>query len=273
MQLATFEPVVPRQSDYARFLKEYPGYLHQIAQLGYSQVFFPHSVAWEPTLMAAPDLFVAAFAAQVPQLRFGIAGFNLRAMDPFSVFQRTLYLSAMFPGRIDVAFTWADTIPGIAKHHVDRATRDVVAEMVDIYKAGSPNFPSPPLYQVTTGIDRCRLAGQMGLGLITAYFGPESLPAIEAYREASAQPHLMVMVPAVCAETQAKADLLTQPSHMFYYNSRCNFMRGTPAGVKCRIEELAQSLGDPRIIITAPLFNKQRRLEAYGLLAREFGLH
>jgi alkanesulfonate monooxygenase SsuD/methylene tetrahydromethanopterin reductase-like flavin-dependent oxidoreductase (luciferase family) len=273
MQLATFEPVVPRQSDYARFLKEYPGYLHQIAQLGYSQVFFPHSVAWEPSLMAAPDLFVAAFAAQVPQLRFGIAGFNLRAMDPFSVFQRTLYLSALFPGRIDVAFTWADTIAGIDKHHVAHNSRDAVAEMVDIYKAGSPNFPSPPLYQVTTGIDRCRLAGQMGLGLITAYFGPESLPAIEAYREASAQPHLMVMVPAVCAETQAKADLLTQPSHMFYYNSRCNFMRGTPAGVKCRIEELAQSLGDPRIIITAPLFNKQRRLEAYGLLAREFGLH
>jgi alkanesulfonate monooxygenase SsuD/methylene tetrahydromethanopterin reductase-like flavin-dependent oxidoreductase (luciferase family) len=221
--------------------------------------------------MAAPDIFVAAFAAQVPQLRFGIAGFNLRAMDPISVLQRTHYLSALFPGRIDVAFTWADTIPGIAKHHVDRATREVVAEMVDIYKAGSPNFPSPPLYQVTTGIDRCRLAGQMGLGLITAYFGPESLPAIEAYREASAQPNLMV--PAVCAETQAKADLLTQPSHMFYYNSRCNFMRGTPADVKCRIEALAQSLGDPRIIVTAPLFNKQRRLEAYGLLAREFGLH
>lgn len=273
MKLAVFEPVNSPRTDYARFLQEYPGYLRQIAGFGYSQVFLPHNLMWEHTLNAAPDLLVAAFAPHVPQLRFGIAGFNLRAMDPYSAFRRMLYLSAIFPGRIDVAFAWADAIPAVTKHYTARYTRDAFEEMVATFKAGSPNFSSPPLYQVSTSIDHCRAAGELGLGLITAYFGPESVAAIQAYREASAQPRLMVLIPAVCAETKVTASLLTQPSHMHYYDSRCRFIHGIPADVKGRIEELAQSWGDPRIIVTSPLFNEQRRLEAYALLAREFGLH
>ena len=154
-------------------------------------------------------------------------------------------------------------------------------------------------------------AGEMGLGYSFAkFFGLETDPSVfKLYRDEFQpsrffdKPQVMVSYLIVVADSQEEADYLAKPMELsqialsrgrmiknadpetlkdyIYSDSEKNFLdnhynkrfliKGTPEHVQAILEEEQQLLGIDELMIYAPIFGEQERLNSYKHLAKMFG--
>ncbi len=290
---------------------------------GYARYWFTEHHALASVASSAPEILIAHVASATSTLRVGSGGIMLPNHAPLKVAENFLTLEALYPGRIDLGVGRA---PG-SNPDASRALRMVGLEhfstlMNELIRFGRGGFqqghpygkvkpmPSgidlPPVWILGSSGASAASAGSAGFGYAFAsHFSPEPpAPAFAAYREnfrPSAQfpkPHAILVVSAICAETDAEADRLAQSMDLTWLRiNRGEFLPipspeeaaaydwseyereqarvtrglsviGSPATAQARIEAMVRETGADEVMLVTNVHEHAARLRSYELLTQ-----
>lgn len=273
---------------------------------------------------AAPEVLMAHIASKTNNIRVGSGGIMLPNHSALKVAENFRLLEALFPGRIDLGMGRA---PG-----GDRITASLLnpsndfneqsylrqLEHLQIYfndEAGTeygkiiavPKIPTiPQQWMLCSSGGSAKMAAQFGMGLAIAKFinGKASREIVETYKKhfiPSSQfpePKVMLSLVILCAETEAKAQLMQKAvDYQFLQIEKRNFegiqapevfenhqfsllergllqshqgksISGTPDKVKEQLEQLVLEFDTDEIMAVAWTAKFEDRLKSFELLAR-----
>ena len=236
-------------------------------------------------------------------------------------------LHALHPGRIDMGIGRApgtDPTTSQAMRPFDPARfSEQMGELLGLSRGTLPAdhpfhtvkvIPSevslPPIWILGSSGASARFAGEMGMGYSFArHFSPTPPgPAFAAYRDAFKpspefpEPHIILGVSVVCAETQEEAEYLAASSDLMWVQLRKGqylqiptpeealaypytgqdraiiehyrglVIVGDPAKVRGEIDGLVADTGANEVIITSNIHNPEVRIRSFELIAEEFSL-
>ena len=314
---ATASDALRRTADLARLLD----------RLGFERVWYAEHHGMPSIASSSPEIVIGHVAAQTERIRVGSGGVMLPNHAPLLVAERFHTLEALFPGRIDLGLGRA---PGTDPTHV-RALRSFdaeefphqLAELVTLSRgafadghpfAGVRVTPGgvdlPPVWLLGSSGASAQFAGANGLGYAFAgHFSPTpAAPALRAYREAFApserfpEPHAILAVAVVCAETDTEARRLASTMELTWARIRTGRFEalpspedalahdyspaeaqavrlyrqlavvGDPETVRAEVERRAEAAGADEVMVTTNVYDPDARLRSFGLLAGAFGL-
>lgn len=305
--------------------------LAQLAdRLGYTRYWLAEHHNFTSIASVAPEVMIGQVARVTRHIRVGAGGIMLPNHAPLKVAEVFRTLEALFPGRIDLgigrapgtdpttaralrrsAMIGAETFPyqleelfhfAEGDFPPEHPFRNVVAAPVDV--------PLPPVWLLGSSDFSARLAAQMGLGFgFAAHFGAfDPVAAMRLYRESFtpskylAQPHAILTVSVICADTAAEAERLAATLDLYWLgihkgkrgplpspedalaypfteeeraiarSYRKMHIIGTPPEVKAAIADLAARTQADEVMVTATIYSHPSRLRVYELLAGAFGL-
>jgi luciferase family oxidoreductase group 1 len=211
-----------------------------LEKLGYTRYWLAEHHSIEGLACSATAVLIGHVAAATKTLRVGSGGVMLPNHAPLVVAEQFGTLEALYPGRIDLGLGRApggDAQTMFALRRDLRQTGDdfpaLLAELRgylgperpgQAVKAVPGQGSNVPITLLGSSGFSARLAAQLGLPFaFAAHFAPEYLyVAAEMYREQFrpsaelAQPHLMIAVQVIAAETDAAARrLFTTPQQRF----------------------------------------------------------
>ena len=318
---------IPSGADAGEALRRTVDLARLADRLGYRRLWFAEHHGMPSVASSAPEVLVAHVAGATERIRVGSGGVMLPNHAPLLVAERFHTLEALFPGRIDLGLGRA---AGTDPAHV-RALRSFDAEQfphqlaeltalsAGAYAADHP-FASvrvtpggvalPPIWLLGSSGASAAFAGARGLGYAFAsHFSPTpAAPALRAYRaafepsEAFPEPHAILAVAVVCAETDAEARRLASTMELAWARIRTGrfdplpspdealahaytpperaaveaYRRiavvGTPDAVRAEIERRAEAAGADEVMVTTNAHGHADRLRSFRLLAEAFAL-
>jgi luciferase family oxidoreductase group 1 len=252
---------------------------------------------------------------------------------PLKVAETFRTLEALTPGRIDAGIGRApnmDPRSALALRGADgdpKAANDIARQLAELegfaevapsaFAADHPlheviaspeGVPFPPIFLLGSGQLSAKIAAERGRGFAAAYFfSPgESENAIRSYKTAFQpsphfpQPHAIVTVAVICADTVELAESLTRAAQLTALR-RLNGIKGsfasveeaqayqftaedlektrmfqpiagTPDDVYRTLTELAATIGADELMITTNIGDHALRRRSYELIAEVFGL-
>ena len=303
------------------------GDLARLAErLGYVRYWFAEHHGMQSVASSAPEILIGHVASATTKLRVGSGGIMLPNHAPLRIAEAFRTLAALHPGRIDLGIGRA---PG-SDQTASRALRAVdgghfpqlLGEMLTLSGqaefppshwmknlAAMPNdAPLPPIWILGSSGASAHMAGSAGMGYsFASHFSPApAAPAFEAYRQSFVpsiqfpQPHTILGVAVVCAETQEEANIiatsmdllwvsihrgefipLPSPEEAMRYpystaerrivdERRALTVVGPPDLVAQQIESKARACGASEVMITSNIYDHATRLRSYELLTSAF---
>lgn len=270
---------------------------------------------------AATSVMIGHIAGKTKSIQVGSGGIMLPNHAPYIIAEQFGTLATLYPNRIDLGLgrapgtdpvtTRAVRGPGglrgsefpelieellfyFTKAEVGQKVRAIPGEGIDV-----------PIWILGSSLFSAELAARLGRPYAFAgHFAPQlMLPALELYRrhfrpsEALAQPHVMVGVPVVAADTDSQAQYLSTS----LYQTFLNLVRGTfrqtpppvddmnalwnpaeeqavksmmqtlvcggPETVRAGLDKLIAQTQADELIITSALFEHRDRLHSYEVIA------
>jgi luciferase family oxidoreductase group 1 len=295
-------------------------------RLGYTRHWFAEHHGMPGIASSSPEILIAHVASATERIRVGSGGIMLPNHVPLRVAETFHTLEALHPGRIDLGIgrapgsdPWTSRV--LRRFDAERfpeQLQELLALSTGSYLEDHPlhrirvipgDVPLPPIWLLGSSGASARLAGLLGLGYgFASHFSPAPpRPAIEAYLESfrpSAQfpePHVILGVSAICAETDERADYLASsmdlawvrfqngefaplpsPEEATAYpytpfersvarDNRSRLIVGSAAVVRARIEEFVRETGANEVMVTSMIHSHAERLRSYELLAEAFG--
>ncbi len=295
-------------------------------RLGYVRHWFAEHHGMPSVASSAPEILIGHVASATTTLRVGSGGIMLPNHAPLKVAEAFRTLAALHPERIDLGLGRA---PG-SDHMASRALRasdghDFPAQLAELqafcgaraFAANHPyrdvvavpdDVPLPPIWLLGSSGASAQWAGSLGTGYsFASHFSPSPAgPAFRAYRESFrpspqfSQPHAILGIAVVCAETTEEADHLAKTMDLawlrirrgeflplpspdtaaaYAYSAhereavreyRSRTVIGTPAHVRAEIERLARDSGADEVMVVTNLYGHAARLRSYELLAQAF---
>ena len=269
---------------------------------------------------AATAVVIGQVAAVTSTIRVGSGGIMLPNHAPLVIAEQFGTLASFFPGRIDLGLGRA---PG-GDHRTARALRrnfgtddtfpQDLEELRAYFRSGGPGkgvhaVPGEgldvPIWLLGSSDFSARLAARLGLPFAFAsHFAPDYLhEAIALYRHdfepsgVMAEPHVMVGVNAVAADSPAEARRLFTSVHQAFLNlvrgkpgllpppvasmdglwtpaeqahvkrmTACSAV-GSPDSVGQALEAIAESTGADELIVTSQVYDHVARLHSFELVA------
>ncbi len=303
------------------------GDLARLAErLGYVRYWFAEHHGMQSVASSAPEILIGHVASATTKLRVGSGGIMLPNHAPLRIAEAFRTLAALHPGRIDLGIGRA---PG-SDQTASRALRAVdgghfpqlLGEMLTLSGqaefppshwmknlAAMPNdAPLPPIWILGSSGASAHMAGSAGMGYsFASHFSPApAAPAFEAYRQSFVpsiqfpQPHTILGVAVVCAETQEEANIiatsmdllwvsihrgefipLPSPEEAMRYpystaerrivdERRALTVVGPPDLVAQQIESKARACGASEVMVTSNIYDHATRLRSYELLTSAF---
>lgn len=296
-------------------------------RLGYTRFWLAEHHSMPSIASSAPEILIGHVASATERIRVGSGGIMLPNHVPLMLAEQFHTLEALHPGRIDLGIGRA---PGTDPATV-RALRPFDAEqfpeqLAELralsrgeYGDGHPfrtirvvpdDVPLPPIWLLGSSGASARLAGSLGMGYsFASHFSPAPpAPAFHAYRESFQpseqfpEPHVILAVSAVCAETDERADWLARSMDLAWVRlMRGEFGRfpspeeataypytpheqavvrarralkyiGTPTTVRAQIDALVRETGASKVMVTSMIYSHAERMRSYEFLAESFGL-
>jgi len=292
-----------------------------VEQWGYKRYWLAEHHAISGLACSATAVLIGHVAAATKTIRVGSGGVMLPNHAPLVVAEQFGTLEALYPGRIDLGLGRA---PG-GDAHTMRALRrelrqagdDFPGLLEELQTYLGPERPGQlvraipgqnshvPITLLGSSGFSAQLAGQQGLPFaFAAHFAPEYLQAAaHLYREhfrpsnLLQNPHLMVAVPAIAAESDAAARrLFTTPQQRFLRLIRNQPVEllppvasmeslwtdweraavegrlsaaivGSNATVKAGLEKVVGDTGADEVIIVTDTYEHADRLESYRRVA------
>ncbi len=299
------------------------GDLARLAErLGYVRYWFAEHHGMHSVASSAPEILIGHVASATTRLRVGSGGIMLPNHAPLRIAEAFRTLSALHPDRIDLGIGRA---PG-SDQTASRALRAVdgghfpqlLGEVLTLCGqsefppghwmknlAAMPNdAPLPPIWILGSSGASAQMAGNAGMGYsFASHFSPSpAAPAFEAYRRSFVpsvqfpEPHTILGVAVVCAETQEEADIiatsmdllwvsihrgefipLPSPEEAMRYpysaaerrivdERRALTVVGPPDRVAEQIDAKARACRASEVMITSNIYNHATRLRSYELL-------
>ncbi|MGJ4950783.1 LLM class flavin-dependent oxidoreductase [Bradyrhizobium sp. HKCCYLS20291] len=302
-----------------------------VDQLGYVRYWLAEHHSLPSVASPSPDIMIGQIAAATQHIRVGSGGVMLPNHAPLVVAERFKMLEALFPGRIDLGLGRAPGTDGTTAYalrsRLDRREGDDFLERLHEltlwetreFPAGHPynnviampdDAPLPPIWLLGSSDYSSELSAQLGMGFGFAHHfaSHDAIDAMLTYRAhftASrwrSQPHAILAVAVVMAETDAEAERLASsmdlnrlsrdrgqflplpsPEEAAAYpytdsdrasiaRNRSRLFVGSPATVRAKLDPMIKaSQADELMVITA-IFDHDARKRSYILLADAFGL-
>ncbi|MEI2265400.1 luciferase-like monooxygenase [Erwinia sp. CGal63] len=231
----------------------------QAEKLGFNRYWLAEHHNMTGIASAATSVLIGYLAANTSTLRLGSGGVMLPNHAPLVIAEQFGTLESLYPGRIDLGLGRAPgsdqrTMMALRRHmggHVDNFPSDV-AEMIAWFdaEAGSQPAVQPvpglglkiPVWLLGSSLYSAQLAAKLGLPFAFAsHFAPDMLfQALHLYREnfkpsaRLAQPHAMVCVNVVAAESERDARFLFTSMQQQFINLR----RGQPGPLPAPVENM-----------------------------------
>ena len=274
---------------------------------------------------SAPEIMIAQIAASTERIRVGSGGIMLPNHPPLRIAETFRVLEALHPGRIDLGMGRAPGSDPMTALSL-RRSRDgfsaefssLIAELLAYVDGGFPDghpfervrampreAPLPPIFILGMSEESARLAAQLGTGYAYAYYmGPRrAAGAMRTYRdnfrpsETFPEPHAILGLSVICAETDAHAEFLSWSSalslirmrrgepaplpppeegrdHPYSEHERDQLRRfrraqvlGAPGTVRARIDELAAESAADEIMVMTGVHDHAERVRSYELVA------
>lgn len=207
---------------------------------------------------SAPEILISAIAATTRRIRVGSAGVMLPHYSALKVAEQFRVLEAIAPGRIDLGLGRAPGTDQAAAQALRRYyanAEEFPADVVELLRYFEPATPGQAVQAVPgAGVDieawilgsslfGARLAAALGLPYAFAsHFAPDALDqALALYHRdfkpsaRLAQPHVMLALNVVTADTDAEAARLFTTQQQAFVNLR----RGRPGLVPPPLESAA----------------------------------
>lgn len=301
----------------------------ELAQLaerrGFARYWFAEHHSMPSVASSSPEVLIGHVASATKTIRVGSGGMMLPNHAPLRVAEAFHTLAALHPGRIDLGIGRA---PG-SEAGSSRALRafngeqfsPLMSELLFLSQARfSPGHPLhrvrvmpndvslPPVWILGSSGASASAAGASGFGYAFAsHFSPEpAAPAIEAYKDAFQpselfpQPHAVLAVGVVCAESESEAQRLAStmdlvwlrmsrgehlplpsPDEVSAYpwteSERLDVRRmrgptvlGTPAQVRAQLESMGMESRADELMIVTNVWSHEARLRSYELIADAF---
>jgi len=269
---------------------------------------------------SAPAVLLAHLAAATSTIRVGSGGVMLPNHAPLVVAEQFGTLEALHPGRIDLgigrapgtdqrtALALRRTVEGLSAEHFPDELADLMAMLSGdpARLRAVPQPAEPPQFWLlgSSGFS-AQLAGLLGLPFSFAHHfsAVNTEPALQLYRESFRpsrwldQPHAMIAVNVVCADSDEHAEYLAKPGLLSFLRLRSGhptalpspaeaaayqftpaeqeFVEqrkagqaiGSPKTVRRQLEELVWRTTPDELMITNQVYDLADRLRSYELVA------
>ncbi len=300
-------------------------------QLGYLRYWVAEHHNLPSVASSAPDIMIGLIADATRRIRVGSGGVMLPNHAPLMVAERFKVLEALFPGRIDLGIGRApgtDQITSLALRRRqdvrdDDDFFDRFEELLRLEQRGYPpghpfhnvrampaDVALPPIFLLGSSDYSAALAANVGMGFAFAHHFAthDAAAAMTSYRRGFkpsvlAEPHAILGVAVVCAETDAEAERLAStvdlnfvrrgrgehlplasPEEAAAYDyapidrerirhNRARLFVGAPATVRERLMPLVAATQADEVMITTMIFDHAARRRSYELLAGIFDLN
>lgn len=295
--------------------------------LGYTRYWFAEHHGMPSIASSAPEILIANIAAATERMRIGSGGIMMQNHVPLKLAEAFHTLEALYPGRIDLGIGRAPgtdpaTSRALRPFHPEQF-REQMLELLALSGGTLPTghpfekvkvIPSgvalPPIWMLGSSGGSAALAGQLGLGYSFASHFSKSppAPAIRAYRESfqpnerRSEPHVILAVSAICAETDEEADYIASTGDLVWVRIRRGEFQplpspeearaysyspeemavargyrqlqyiGTPDDLRARIDKAVEEAGADEVMISSMIHGHQARVKSYELLAEAFEL-
>src|SRR6476661_2624294 len=258
----------------------------QADELGYVRLWYAEHHNMPGIGSTAPEVLTARAASITGRIRVGSGGVMLPNHAPLVVAERWATLEGLFPGRIDLGVGRA---PG-TDQRTARALRrgpgseDLDAQLAELFghlHGFAPGHPleglaayprprsAPRVFVLGSSDYGARLAAVRGLPYAFAHHFSSrySVPAMRLYRdgfqpsEVQEQPHAILTVTVVCADTDERA-------HELADQVLAAQAIGSPETVARRLAELVEMTGADEVMATTPVTDQDARHASLRALAR-----
>ncbi|RJS91416.1 LLM class flavin-dependent oxidoreductase [Salinisphaera sp. Q1T1-3] len=297
--------------------------LAQLAErTGYRRYWISEHHGMPAIASASPEVLLSRIGALTSRIRIGSGGIMLPNHSPMRVAEHFRTLEALYPGRVDLGLGRA---PG-SDARTNRALGagsgahfgDMLTEMLSLadgrYGPEHPyagvrvmpdDAPLPPIWILGSSGASAHVAGASGFGYsFASHFSPvDPAPALASYRETFeaspqfAEPHTILGVSVICAETEAEAQRLaktvdlmwlrlrkgeflplpspeeaaaypyTAPEQAAIEENRARHIIGDPAQVAAQLRTTAERTGADELMIVSNIHDPGARLHSYALVA------
>lgn len=238
-------------------------------QSGYRRIWVAEHHAMPAVASSAPAVLISAIAAATSTIRVGSGGVMLPNHSSLVIAEQFGTLVALYGDRIDLGLGRAPGSDGLTSSVLRRgagpdSVDDFPQQVIELLAwfgtippldngigsriTATPGLgDAPELWLLGSSDFSARLAGLMGLPFTFAHHfagGPNTLRAFEMYRSSFTpsviltEPHAMVSVSALVADTTAEAERLAQPNALM-------FLRMRQGGRPDRIPSLAEAEAHP----------------------------
>jgi luciferase family oxidoreductase group 1 len=302
-------------------------------ELGYTRYWIAEHHGTEALASPAPEILLARIGAETSRIRLGSGGVMLPHYSPLKVAECFRMLHALYPERVDLGVGRA---PGgtpletfaLRRERSDSPPPDDFADQLVellgfLHKEFAPRHPfnrikvspdasgAPEVWLLGSSLWSASAAAQLGLPYAFAHFiSPEpTRTAIERYRaqfQPSAyldQPHAVVALGAICAETDDEAQQLSASWRLVRQRLTRGDLRqipsieealaelsasgvpppadasefpramvGSPETVRQKLSDMAEALRLDEVMTVTIVHDHRARLRSYELLAKAFAL-
>jgi luciferase family oxidoreductase group 1 len=295
--------------------------------LGFTRYWFAEHHGMPSIASSAPEVLIAHAAGATRRIRVGSGGVMLQNHVPLKLAETFHTLEALHPGRIDLGIGRApgtDPRTSQALRPFDPARfAEQMEELVGLSRGTLAedhpfrgvrvipgDVPLPPIWLLGSSGASARYAGSLGIGYsFASHFSPApAAPAVEAYRasfqpsERFPEPHTILAVSVICAESDEEADYLAstgdlvwvrlqrgefhplpspEEARAYHYTAAertvvDRFRRlvhiGTPEVVRRKLETAVAEAGADEVMITTNVHDPAARRRSFELVARAFEL-
>lgn len=295
---------------------------------GFERYWFAEHHGMGAIASSSPEVLIAHAATATTRIRLGSGGVMLPNHAALRIAEAYKTLAALHPGRVDLGIGRAAGTDPLTAHALEANPPERFAQQLQELLAfgGVTPFPDdhpfgrisvvptdaalPPIWMLGSSGASARFAGKLGLGYgFAQHFSPTpSAPAFRTYREAFvpseafAQPHAILAMSVVCADTEAEAQELALSMELVWLKLRkgetgalptpdeCRAypwtqaereaiaplvalqVIGTPEQCVARLRAVAAESGADELMLTTVVHDHDARLRSYALLAEAFGL-
>jgi len=294
--------------------------LAQLAErLGYHRYWVAEHHGTPMLACASPEVLIAAIACATSTIRVGSGGVMLPHYSPVKVAETFSMLAGLFGNRIDLgvgraAGTDPTTTFALQRDRRQAAPDDFPQQLAELLAylndsmpddhpfarlsllPGRPNVPD--VWLLGSSPQSGIWAAEAGLPYAFADFiSPLGAEIAARYRAESTDPHVIVAVTAICADTDEEAMRLSSSSRMAFTLLRegkllpvpppevaLQFFEerglpadalprgrraiiGTPSRVRAEIEAVAEEYGAEEVMVVTITYDHAARLRSYELIA------
>jgi luciferase family oxidoreductase group 1 len=296
---------------------------------GYTRYWFAEHHNSPGIASTTPDIMIGQVARETHHIRVGSGGVMLPNHAPLKVAESFRLLEALYPGRVDLGIGRApgtDMITALALRRSREALEsdNFPQELGELLAFSTGAFPAdhpfrkitaypndvslPPIWLLGSSGFSSQLSAELGMGFAFAHHinGNFAIPAMQLYRERFKpspefpQPHSILAVSAICADTDAEAEDLALSVQYAFLNIqsgrsgplsspaevraapltavermqldaiRDRHFAGSPAKVREQLLPLIEQTQADEVMILTMVHDHEARKHSYELLAEAF---